>query len=160
MIKVDKLDMVKFVRDVYALSSPQGLGFFHFKDGDLSEQEAKEMVDNYSEDKRIAISLDYINGRSCKMTIFRSETGYDLPDSWYDHSESQYNELLKRHGIKREMPTNEKYASEPTLGVPSGCTLDPMLLMAVAMGKREHPCDRCNMDRNVCKGYARKNGVK
>jgi hypothetical protein len=54
------------------------------------------------------------------------------------------------------MPKEEKCASEPTLGVPSGCTLDPMLLMAVAMGKREHPCDRCNMDRNVCKGYARK----
>jgi len=132
------------------------MGFLHFKDGDISEQEVKEIIDRFSKDKRIAVDLDYLYGRACKMTVSRSGEGYELPDSWYDHSNSQYNELLKRHGIKKETPKEEKCASEPTLGVPSGCTLDPLLLMAIAMDKREHPCDRCNMDRNVCKGYARK----
>jgi len=31
-----------------------------------------------------------------------------------------------------------------------------MIVMALAIGKTEHPCDRCNMDRKECKGYARK----
>lgn len=159
MIKVNELDMVKFVCDVYSLSSPQGLGYLSAKKEILSLQEANEIVNNFLENKAIAVSLDYLYGRACKMTVYRSEgEGYELPDSWYDHSEAQYDELLKRHGVERKYYAlkKEKQASEPTLGIPSGCTLNPLLLMAITMGGREHPCDGCNMDRNICKGYAKK----
>lgn len=156
MIKVDKLDLVKFTQDVYSLSTPQGLGHFQAKEGGLTENEAKEIVGRFSNDKYCALSLDYVQGRACKMTVSHSEDGgFELSDSWYDHSESQYNELLSKHGIAREETPPEKQASEKGLGVPVGCTLDPMLQLAIAMGGA-HPCDGCNMNREVCKGYAKK----
>lgn len=40
-------------------------------------------------------------------------------------------------------------------GISADCTLDPMIVMAIMMSGREHPCDRCNMDRKVCRGYPR-----
>lgn len=46
-------------------------------------------------------------------------------------------------------------------GLSSDCTLEPMLVLAIIMSGREHPCDRCNMDRKVCRGYPRKDsGLK
>jgi len=157
MIEVKELDLVKFTQDAYELSTPQGMGFFQAKEGGLDQTDAEEAVNSYKNDTRIALSLDYLHGRSCKMTIHRTEDGgYKLNDSWYDHSESQYDELLSRHGITREETPVEKNAESPAIGVPSGCTLGAHLTMAIAMGGREHPCDRCNMDRSVCKGYARK----
>ena len=40
-------------------------------------------------------------------------------------------------------------------GLSSDCTLEPMIVLAIMMGGREHPCDRCNMDREKCRGYPR-----
>lgn len=98
MKKVEELDLVKFVQDVYSLSSPQGMGFLHFQDDDLTIKEAKEIVAGFAGNKHHALNLDYVHGRACKMTVFLSEDGgYELPDSWFDHTEAQYDELLKRH---------------------------------------------------------------
>ena len=98
MKKVKELDLVKFVQDVYSLSSPQGLGFLHYQPGDITTEQATKLVARFVEDERIALSLDYVLGRACKMVVFRSKGGgYELPDSWFDHTESQYAELLKRH---------------------------------------------------------------
>ena len=41
-------------------------------------------------------------------------------------------------------------------GLSADCTLNPGLVIAIMMGGKEHPCDRCNMDRKVCRGYPRK----
>lgn len=41
------------------------------------------------------------------------------------------------------------------MGLSSDCTLDPTVVMAIMMGGREHPCDRCNMDRLRCRGFQR-----
>ena len=46
--------------------------------------------------------------------------------------------------------------TEKPKGLSSDCTLNASLVMAIMMGGREHPCDRCNEDRNVCRGYPRK----
>lgn len=100
--------------------------------------------------------MDYVHGRACKMHIFKTKEGYELPDTWYDHTEAQYDELLSRHGISRDGTKTEVCAFEPGIGVPAGCTLNPMLQMAMALKGNEHPCDRCNMDRAKCKGYAKK----
>jgi hypothetical protein len=40
-------------------------------------------------------------------------------------------------------------------GLSADCTLDPMIVMAIMMSGREHPCDRCNKDRKVCRGFPR-----
>jgi len=41
-------------------------------------------------------------------------------------------------------------------GLSSDCTLDRLLVTAILIGGKEHPCDRCNMDRKVCRGYPKK----
>ncbi len=41
-------------------------------------------------------------------------------------------------------------------GLSSDCTLDKMVVMAISIEGREHPCDRCNMDRGECRGYPRR----
>ncbi len=40
-------------------------------------------------------------------------------------------------------------------GLSADCTLPGGVALAIAMGG-EHPCDRCNMDRKVCRGEPRK----
>ena len=40
-------------------------------------------------------------------------------------------------------------------GLSSDCKLDPMLIIAIMMGDKEHPCDRCNWDRKECRGFPR-----
>ena len=42
-------------------------------------------------------------------------------------------------------------------GLSADCTLDKMVVMAIMTEGREHPCDRCNMDRKICRGYPREN---
>ena len=41
-------------------------------------------------------------------------------------------------------------------GLSADCTLPKGVALAILMGGREHPCDRCNMDRAECRGFPRK----
>lgn len=45
-------------------------------------------------------------------------------------------------------------------GLSSDCKLDPMIVMAILMAGREHPCDRCNFDRSICRGFPRLDELK
>lgn len=46
--------------------------------------------------------------------------------------------------------------SEERKGLSADCTLDKLIVMAILLKGDEHPCDRCNMDRSVCRGYPRR----
>ena len=101
MKKVKKLNLIKFVQDVYSLSSPQGMGILHYQPGNLTDEEATKIIAQCTDDERLGLSMDYVRGRACKMVVWRGKDGgYELPDSWFDHTESQYAELLKRHSIQ------------------------------------------------------------
>lgn len=41
-------------------------------------------------------------------------------------------------------------------GLSSDCKLPPEVALAILMGGIEHPCDKCNWDRSVCRGFPRK----
>ena len=41
-------------------------------------------------------------------------------------------------------------------GLSADCKLPPEIVIAILMEGREHPCDRCNEDRNICRGFPRK----
>lgn len=102
-IPSDKLrDAIKLA---YAMSAPQGLGFLHYKDGGLDEATVDAIIDR---EKRgtIAASMDYVNGRSCKFTVYRDGT-YDEPGkrlfvnpSWYDHGDLALEDLLTELGVE------------------------------------------------------------
>lgn len=94
-------NLKSFVKDVYDLSRPQGMGHLHFTPGPLSDEEAEAIIKNWEGNERVAVSMDYVHGRACKMTVFRdAETGaLSIHDRWYDHTPRDLQLLLERHGI-------------------------------------------------------------
>jgi hypothetical protein len=100
MIDVTGVDLVSLAQKVYELSLPQGLGLFHFTPKPLSEVE--EIVDACINDKRCALFMDYVHGRACKFTVFRKDGKLIINNSWYDHTDSQFNKLIETFGFKAE----------------------------------------------------------
>lgn len=43
----------------------------------------------------------------------------------------------------------------PADPVPNTCKLNTFTLLAIYTLGQEHPCDRCNTNRQICKGYPR-----
>lgn len=99
------VDLVTLAKAAYALSIPKGMGFLHAKDGGLTDDEAKGLIQAGS----IALSLDYVHGRAVKLTVYR-----DTPNTlsmrvpWYDHTDAQLDELLQRVGRSRWLARAEK----------------------------------------------------
>jgi hypothetical protein len=111
--KFKGFDFAKFVRAVYDLSKPQGLGFLHYSFGTLTDIEVKTIMD-LIEDKKVPhdetydydqiLYLDYVNGRACKCSLCRdSEDNVFVFDDWYDHTNDQLKQLLEKMGIKAEV---------------------------------------------------------
>lgn len=59
--------------------------------------------------------------------------------------------------MNAQTETNDKaiLGTEKREGLSADCTLNKSVVMMILMGGEEHPCDRCNMDRKVCRGYPR-----
>jgi len=94
-IDVTGIDLIKFIREVYKLSIPAGLGWIHFTEGELTDEEAKEILDIWKNNKQFALYMDYIKGRACKMTIFKNKDKLYIRSSWFDHTDIQLKKLLK-----------------------------------------------------------------
>lgn len=100
MIKLPAdIDLKKFIQKTYEMSSPHGMGFFHAKDGGLTDAEAENIIARNGAEGRIAASMDYVHGRACKMTVFREEGELFVRPTWYDHSFGQYQRLLAEFGV-------------------------------------------------------------
>jgi hypothetical protein len=99
MINITGVDLVKFAQKVYEMSSPQGLGRLHFQEGILPDEDAKKIVNLFKKDKRIALNMDYIAGRACKMTVLRKGKNLEIHDTWYDHTDDQLKKLLSHFNI-------------------------------------------------------------
>lgn len=108
MIEVTGVNLAEFAKAVYELSKPQGLGFLQFQEGGLSTAEAEAIVrgdDKHSWQKSSssALDMDYVKGRACKMHVHKSDDGkLTIQDSWYDHTDAQFDALLARFNLKRE----------------------------------------------------------
>lgn len=96
-IEITGCDLVALVKKAYALSIPKGLGFLHFQEGGMSDEEAKEIIES-----RRGINMDYVKGRAVKFWVKKEGDRMFVRDSWYDHSDDQLKELLQSVGI--EMP--------------------------------------------------------
>ena len=101
-IEVTGVDLRELVRAAYDLSRPQGLGFLHFQQGSLTDEEVDALVKPppYG---RTLVSLDYVKGRACKFAVWADENGKRwIRGDWYDHTDADLSELLERVGIVRE----------------------------------------------------------
>jgi len=85
------------VQIAYEMSAPQGLGFLHARGGPLDDETTDEILARG--DDRIAASMDYVHGRSCKFHVYKSADQMLVRPSWYDHSEDALIELLTRLGV-------------------------------------------------------------
>lgn len=94
MIEITGVDLPRFVQKVYELSVPAGLGFLHFQDGGLPIAEAKRIAEIYKDGEKIALDMDYVRGRACKMVVLREGKKLFMRKAWYDHTDAQLKELL------------------------------------------------------------------
>ena len=94
-IDITGIDLVKFVKEVYKLSLPAGLGRLHFREGGLTNGEAEEILGVWKDDKQFALDMDYVGGRACKMAIFREGKKLFIKAPWYDHTDMRLKVLLK-----------------------------------------------------------------
>lgn len=102
MIDITNVNLVEFAKKIYELSVPQGLGFLHYDSTPLSDENAKTLIHDSG---RIALDMDYVSGRSCKMTVLRDIKTRKLyiPDSWYDHTDRIFSRLLNHFGIQKDI---------------------------------------------------------
>lgn len=104
MIEVTGVPLEQLVRAAYNPSRPQGLGLLHFQPGDLSDAEVAAIVDRGSNDRQLAISMDYVKGRSCKFAVARGQEGrLYIKNRWYDHSDGQIRDLLASVGLSPDL---------------------------------------------------------
>lgn len=82
------------IRSAYNLSEPKGLGFMHYKGGAL-EQETVDEILRIGKDRRMAVRMDYINGRCCKFDVIRANGSCWIKNKWFDHTDEDLIELLK-----------------------------------------------------------------
>lgn len=104
MIEVTGVPLEALVRAAYNPSRPQGLGHFHFQPGDLSDADVAAIVKRGEGDRMLAISMDYVNGRSCKFTVSRGEGGrLYIKNQWHDHGDGQLRALLTAVGLSPDL---------------------------------------------------------
>jgi len=97
MIEVTKEQIPLLVAEAYNLSAPVGMGQLHYTPEPLSVEEITHIIEEDG-----TAYMDYVKGRQCKFSIYRDkETNkFYIRDTWYDHSEHQFNELLEKSGVK------------------------------------------------------------
>tara|TARA_R110000851_G_scaffold72413_1_gene160428 strand:- start:2285 stop:2581 length:297 start_codon:yes stop_codon:yes gene_type:complete len=96
MIYLNKsVDLVEFVKQVYNMSVPMGMGIMHYVDEPLSDEFARSLIDMSCD---TPVALDYIKGRYCKMCVFKDNKGLYVRDYWSEHTEDQFVDLLDKSG--------------------------------------------------------------
>ena len=98
LIDITSINLIDFIKAVYGMSVPVGLGHLHFTDDPLTTEEAKRYIQepNYS---KVIVDMDYVKGRCCKMTIWEEDGKRYTSKAWYDHTDTQLRDLLKLFDI-------------------------------------------------------------
>lgn len=97
IIKTQDIELI--INAVYDNSVPQGLGFLHYKSGELPKEDLQKIADMYR--NKGAVNLDYINGRACKCYITKHEQSIKVTiskDYWYDHTQVAIDNFIERLG--------------------------------------------------------------
>lgn len=101
MIEVTGVDLAHLVRAAYSPSRPQGLGYIHYQPGDLDDETVRRIIEGAHD--HVAVRMDYVNGRSCKFSVFREGERLFIHNSWYDHSDAALAKLLESVGLSADL---------------------------------------------------------
>lgn len=99
MIDVTDAPLEAIVRAAYSFSRPQGLGHLHYQPGDLTDEEFAQIITATAGPSFVALSMDYVKGRACKMTVFQQDGRRYIDNRWYNHSDGQLRQFLETIGI-------------------------------------------------------------
>ena len=96
MIEITHLDPREVVKAVYRRSFPVGIGYVHYREGELDEKTIDEIIQEGEESpsRRNVISMDYVHGRQCKFHAFRRGEKVVVNDNWLDHALSDLHEMI------------------------------------------------------------------
>lgn len=106
MIDVTGIDLKAFIRAVYRLSAPAGMGYIHYEAGELDDETVDSILGR-AIGRRI-VAMEYVKGRACKIAVWRDiDTGnLHIQDTWYDHTYEQFKQLLAEFGIDLPVPAD------------------------------------------------------
>lgn len=99
MIEVTGIDLAKFARKVYELSAPPENA--HKR---LSETMLGVVLKQHGERnwRRFVLDMHVVHDRQCNMTVYESADGkWYVNDTWYGHTQEQFEELLRTFEIKK-----------------------------------------------------------
>jgi hypothetical protein len=99
MIDITGVDLVEFIKRVYEMSRPVGMGMLQFTPEPLTDEEAKSIINH---DSKVIVSMDYVRGRQCKIGVIQQDGKLYAEDPWHDHSDDEYRVLLESFGIEYE----------------------------------------------------------
>lgn len=100
-IDLGVIDPKEFIRTVHELSAAQGMGFLHDSPNALTDEEMAPWIEQLEQSG--STRLDYVKGRSAKMSIHKHEGHYFIrKGSWYDHTDEQLQTLLAKFGALQE----------------------------------------------------------
>lgn len=103
MIEVTGCDLAALVRAAYSPSRQQGLGLFDSSGRTgISDEDVTEIISRGTKDPMCAVSMDYWNGRSIKMTVYKDGDRLFIQNRWYDHSDRELGALLESIGISAD----------------------------------------------------------
>lgn len=102
-IDVTGVPLEKIIRAAYNPSRPQGLGMLHFQPGDLTDEEVAQIIGRFADSTYTAVGMDYIKGRSIKMTVRKEDGKHFVPNRWYDHSDGALRTFLETIGLSPDL---------------------------------------------------------
>jgi hypothetical protein len=105
MYDVTGINLVEFVKGVYDMSAPMGMGHLHFKSEPMTDAEAREQI---MDEGRCAVSMDYVRGRCCKMYVTRRGNRLYARSYWPDHNEAQLRALYARCAFTPKLVMDEE----------------------------------------------------
>lgn len=99
-IDITKADLIEVVKAAYDLSNPVGMGILHYTEEPLSDEEAKQLIDEGSRGKfSPCVSMDYVKGRCCKFSVWHIDGKLYIRKDWYDHTKADVDKLLEMVGL-------------------------------------------------------------
>lgn len=97
-LNITGVDLKELAKAAYRFSRPQGLGFLHFEEGELSDADAQQLVDHGVKYFGGGLSMDYVKGRACKLNASVRNGELFISGRWYDHTEDELQMLLAAIG--------------------------------------------------------------
>jgi hypothetical protein len=110
MYDVTGINLIEFVKGVYDMSSPMGMGYLHFTATLMTDEQAREQI---IDEGCYAVNMDYVGGRCCKMWVRRKDGKLYVRGYWPDHSTNQLRELFLRCNFEpKELTDEEVYGKQ------------------------------------------------